>query len=91
MYYFYRFLGIRLMGRAAVTIGIRLLSHSMKQWGSVADARLRGNVTKKKEHYRCDVCFQRVDGRVYKRKRRCILCLWIKRKLMTWEEFFGIA
>ena len=66
--------------------GIKLMSHTMKLWERVVEARLRVEVSicrqqygfmPKKEYYRCSVCSEDVDTEVERRSEGAALCLCV--------------
>ena len=67
--------------------GIKLMSHTMKIWERIIEARLRDRVEISKQQYGfmpgkgttpgkgCHVCFKNVDGKVQERSKRATLCI----------------
>ena len=64
--------------------GIKLMSHTMKVWERIIEARLRDRVEISKQQYgfmhwkgnhRCHVCLKNVDGKVQGRSKRATLCI----------------
>ena len=64
--------------------GIKLMSHTMKVWERIIEARLSDNIEIRKQQYgfmpgkgtiRCHVCYKNVDGKVQKRSKRATLCI----------------
>ena len=60
---------------------IKLMSHTIKIWERIIEARLRDSVEiskqiySRKGNYRCYVCFKNVDGKVHGRSKRGLLCI----------------
>ena len=61
-----------------------MMSHTMKSWKRIVEARLRTEVNvceqqygfmTKKEYYWCNICFEGVDREVQRRSEGAALCL----------------
>ena len=57
--------------------GIKLMSHTMKIWERIIEARLRDRdqytgiwIYSRKGNYRCHVCLKNVDGKMQERSKR---------------------
>ena len=64
--------------------GIKLMSHTMKVWERIIEARLKDGVEISKQQYgfmpgkgtiRCHVCSKNVDGKIQERSKRATLCI----------------
>ena len=59
------------------------MSHTMKVWERIIEARLRDRVEISKQlwiyarkgNYRCHVCLKNIDGKVQERSKRASLCI----------------
>ena len=59
---------------------IKLMSHTMKVWERIIEARLSDRVEisriyARKGNHRCHVCFKNVDGKVHGRSKTATLCI----------------
>ena len=75
------------------------MSHTMKVWERVIEARLRDRAEISKQQYgflpgkgitRCYVCFKNVDGKVQGRSKRATLCIRRPRESLR-QGFAGRA
>ena len=64
--------------------GIKLMSHTMKIWKRIIEARLKGYhgdqqtaiwIYARKEDHRCHVCFKNINRKVQERSKKVTLCI----------------